>query len=110
MFSLEGHLATMSFEEEVSEFGEGDSSTVVDINSEHVLHDIVNLILRVFMEDLNNDLFDSFYVDLTVLVLIFLKLGLEFAPNILLESVSSTLHDMMFLKDMYTPRVKYQHI
>jgi hypothetical protein len=75
MISLESHLATVPLEEEVSEFCEGDGSAVVDIDSEHVLHDIVDFALGLLMEDLHHDLFDTFNIDFSVLVLVLLELS-----------------------------------
>ena len=107
MISLKSHLAAVPLEEEVSEFSEGDGSTVVDIDSEHVLHDVVDFILGLLMENLNDDLFDAFNIDLSVVVLVLLELSAEFGPNVSLESFSCTLHELMLLKkDMYMPTVE----
>ena len=73
MSLLEGHLATVPFEEEISKLGKGDCSTVVSIDSEHVLYDIVDLTLRLFMKNFHHKLFDAFNIDLSILVLIFLE-------------------------------------
>ena len=59
MLSLQTHLSTVSLEKEVSKFSESDRATVVGINSEKIFHNIVNLTLRLFLENINNDLLDA---------------------------------------------------
>lgn len=56
----------MSFEEEVSEFNKRNSSTAVNIQSEDVFHDVVDLVLTIFFEDIDDDFFNSFYLELLV--------------------------------------------
>jgi len=59
VISLKTHLTTVSFEKEVSKLDERNSSTTVDIKSEDILHYIVDLVLALFLEDINNNLFNS---------------------------------------------------
>ena len=59
MFPLQTHLSAVSLEKEVSKFSEGDRAAVVGINSEKIFHNIVNLTLRLFLENINNDLLDA---------------------------------------------------
>ena len=98
MFSLQTHLSTVPFEEEVAKFNKGDGSRVVSVNSEHVFHDIVDLALGLFLEHIDDDLLDGFDVDF----IIFVKVGgeevSEIAPEGLLEGVSCSLHGVFDCK------------
>ena len=80
MFSLQAHLSTMSFKEEVSEFSEGNGATVVDIDSEDIFHDIVNLVLRFFLEDVHHDFFNGLDVDFIIGVHILSENFTELTP------------------------------
>ena len=70
MFSLETHLSTVSLEQEIAEFLEVNSPVAINVKSEDVLHDVINLILRLFMEDINDNLFDCFYLNSVVFLVL----------------------------------------
>ena len=101
MFSLQAHLAAVSFEEEVAKFDKGDGSGVVSVDSEHIFHDIVNLALGLFLEHIDDNLLNGFDVDLVVFVEIGREEISEVAPESFLESVSCTLHVDLIAKDMF---------
>ena len=87
----------MSFEKEVSKFCESDRTTVVDINSEQVLCNIVNFTLSFGMKDNNNDLFDFFDVDFIVGIEVFGEYTSEFSPEFILKCLGSSLHVLLKL-------------
>ena len=82
----------MPLEEEVSKFSEGDGTTVININSEQVLHDVIYFALRFLMEDINNDLLDSLDVDLILGIDVLGKHVSEFPPEVVLKGLGCSLH------------------
>ena len=85
----------MSFEEEVAKFCKSDRTTVVDINSEQILHDIVDFTLRLLMKNHHDDFFNVFDADFIFGINVFGKEISEFVPDSFLKGLCCSLHDLL---------------